>query len=57
MLRIVTGEAWTRDRTAETLSMIECQSLPAEASSAGIEVSVAREADVGSVDHKSVQEV
>ena len=57
MLRIVTGEAWTRERTVETLSMIECKSLPAEASPAGIEVAVTREADAESVDHKSAQEV
>ncbi|KAM5531445.1 hypothetical protein V8D89_014902 [Ganoderma adspersum] len=56
VLRVVTGEAWTRDKTSETLSVIECESLPAGASAAGIEVAVAREADAGSVDHKSVQE-
>ncbi|PIL34474.1 hypothetical protein GSI_03251 [Ganoderma sinense ZZ0214-1] len=51
ILRIVTGEAWTREKTAETVSALECEGFPAA------NAALASQADGGSVDHKSVQEV
>ena len=56
MLRIVTGVAWTKDKTAESISALEFDTLGARhgvssPTTAGIEE------DSVSMDHKSVQEV
>ncbi|KAI1784831.1 hypothetical protein LXA43DRAFT_1186219 [Ganoderma leucocontextum] len=56
ILRVVTGAAWTRDKTAESISAVEFGNLRSDRAPSA-STALAHEADAVSVDHKSIQEV